>query len=67
MNVLRKGGEIISSVLYRCTYTNIISLLMSVCMKSVAKQPHCVHTSFPQGGAYFPAEHLQSLIDKCHL
>ena len=24
----------------------------------------CVHTSFPEGGDYFPVEHLQ---DKCHL
>ena len=62
----RKGGEIVSSVLY----INIISVLMCVYMKSVAKQPEnlCiinviywfvyVRTSFPQGGAYFPVEHL---------
>ena len=59
-----------STVLYRCTYTNINSVLMCVPMNIVAKQPqnlciisiiYCfvyVHTSFPQGGAYFPVGHL---------
>ena len=27
----------------------------------------CVCASFPQGGVYFPVEHLESLNDKCHL
>ena len=52
---------------------------MCVCMNEISGQATskplhyqcnqllCLCTSFPQGGPYFPVEHLGSFIDKCHL